>query len=193
MSHNIDQAFSVQDGIRINEELEGPFITGGSSAPTGLDLPVGTIYFQPIGTGFDLWEKFGALATDWIVKEFVANALITEFFASNAISTTTSDVFIDKINATTVDLPLGQYAIFWSLEYTNQNNNRSAAINVLFNADTIASDTQQFTTGGLYTIRSAIFLTDPISGPQTLRIQFRRVDSGTAAIRRATIGYIKVL
>lgn len=193
MSFNLSKAFSIPNGLIINEELNGPLITGGPSSPVGLDLPIGTVYFQPIGAGFDLWQKSGALVSNWEVKEFVAKALITEFFASNAVSTTTSGTFVDKINATTASLISGQYAIFWATEYTNNSNNRSASIQVLLNGSVIASDQQEFTSGGVYTIRSAVFLSDVISGTQNLQIQYSQVSGGTAAIRRSTIGYIKVL
>lgn len=193
MSFHIDKAFAVSNGLRINESLDGPFITGGPLSPIGLDLLIGTIYFQPKGNGFDLWQKFGAGVNDWEVKEFVAKALITEFFADNGISTTTSDVFQDKINQNTEPLLEGRYLILWSCEYTNNNNNRSSEIKVSINAAEIGLDQAQFSNGGVYKIVSSIFLTDTISGVQNLNIQFRRVDSGTAAIRRATIGYIKVL
>jgi hypothetical protein len=189
------KAFAIPNGLRINEEDGGPFITGGPPSPVGLDAPIGTIYFQTIANGFNLWEKFGPAVGNWQIKQFVAKELITEFFSSNSISTTTSTTFQNKINATTLPLGSGQYAIFWALEYTNENNNQSAEIQVLLSSQQIASDQSSFGSGsaGQYTIRSAVFLTDVISGVQTFQIQFRRVSGGTAAIRRATIGYLKVL
>lgn len=189
------KAFAVQSGVLINDSLSGPFITGGPGSPVGVDAPVGTVYLQPIASGFDLWEKQGAGPNQWGVKEFVAKALITEFFSSNAVSTTTSTAFQNKVNADTVALELGQYAIFWSAEYTNNNNNNSSEIRVRLNTVEIALEQTFFpsASSGQYSIRSAVFLTDPVSGVQNLQIQFRRVSGGTAAIRRATIGYIKVL
>ena len=187
------RAFGVTDGIRINESLDGPFITGGASSPVGVPMPLGTVYLQPIGNGFDLWEKFGSGDDDWRVKEFVAKAFITEFFSSNAISETTSLSFQDKINATTASLPSGRYLIQWSLEFTNSDNNRRTEISVEFDGSQIASNDNLFGTGGIYQIRAALFFTDTISGSKNMKIQYRVVDSGTARIRRATIGYIKVL
>jgi len=195
MSFEIAKAFAVSSGLRINESLEGPFITGGPSSPVGLDLPIGTIYFQPIASGFELWEKRGALSSEWSLKQFVSKALVTEFFSSTAISSTTSTTFQNKINETSISLEAGRYAIFWALEFTNNNNNQSSAIRVLIGSDVIAEDQASFGSGtaGTYTIRSAVFLTNTISGPQNLIIQYRAVSGGTAGIRRATIGYIKVL
>ncbi len=192
--HDYTKAFAVKHGLRINEDEDGPLITGGSSTPIGEDMPIGAIYFQPKGSGFDLWQKFGSGVNDWEVKEFVANSLITEFFASNDISTTTSSTFQDKINQNTQDLVSGKYAIFWSLEYTNTSNNKVSEIQVIFDAATIAQDSYAVgSNGGIYTIRSAIFLTDIISGIKNLKVQYRQNGGGgTTAIRRATIGYIKV-
>lgn len=192
--HDYTKAFAIQHGIRINEELDGPLITGGSSTPLGEDMPIGAIYFQPVGSGFDLWQKFGSGVNDWEVKEFVANALITEFFASNGVSTTTSSTFQDKINQNTQSLVSGKYAFFWSLEYTNTSNNKISQIQVSVDGSNIAEDSYAVgSNGGIYTIRSAIFLSDTISGIKNLKIQYRQSGGGgTASIRRATIGYIKV-
>jgi len=64
----IDQlkAFELEHGIRISDGVtSGPLITGGPVAPTGLDLPVDTIYVQNTASGIFVWKKFGVLTSEW--------------------------------------------------------------------------------------------------------------------------------
>lgn len=62
---NIDRAFSIPNGVLIDENNGGPFITGGTPSPVGLDLPIGTTYIRPVGSGVEIWKKFGATVNDW--------------------------------------------------------------------------------------------------------------------------------
>jgi hypothetical protein len=190
---NIDRAHENDQGFLVTD---GPFFTGGPSSPVGLDLPEGQIFYvQSVAGGFVLWDKVGPLTTDWRVKEFVAKALITEFFEQNAVATTTVSFpsYDTRLDFNTADLDSGRYLVQFGLEYTNQNNNREAYYRVRFNADTIAEENQVFSTGGAYAVRSGIYFTPVISGVQQFRIDFARGAQGTAAIQRATMGYIKIL
>ena len=65
MSFNPDKAFAISNGLRINESLSGPLITGGPDSPVGLDLPIGAVYLQPISDNFQIWKKVGAGVNDW--------------------------------------------------------------------------------------------------------------------------------
>jgi len=58
-SHELEHGFSIGD--------DGPFYTGGTADPTGLDLPLGTLYTQPTATGIALWKKFGSGINDWVL------------------------------------------------------------------------------------------------------------------------------
>lgn len=62
---DVNRAQSVDHGIIVDEESTGPFYTGGTASPAGLDLPVNTVYMQTPGTGIILWKKYGAGVNDW--------------------------------------------------------------------------------------------------------------------------------
>jgi len=62
-SNSFDNAQEVRDGILIED---GPFITGGSPEPTGLDLPKSTLYIHETSTGIEIWKKYGTGVNDWV-------------------------------------------------------------------------------------------------------------------------------
>lgn len=62
---NINKAFSVENGVIVDEPNGGPFFTGGTASPVGLDLPTQTIYVRPTANGPEIWRKFGAGTSDW--------------------------------------------------------------------------------------------------------------------------------
>ena len=62
---DINKAYSVDNGVIIDEENGGPFYTGGTASPVGLDLPTQTFYVQPTAGGPILWRKFGVGVNDW--------------------------------------------------------------------------------------------------------------------------------
>ena len=62
---NINKAFSAENGIIIDEQNGGPFYTGGTASPVGLDLPTQTYYSQVTSKGVQVWFKFGAGVDDW--------------------------------------------------------------------------------------------------------------------------------
>jgi len=62
---DVSKAFSVDNGFIIDEENGGPFITGGTASPIGLDLPTSTIYVRPTATGVETWKKYNTGVNDW--------------------------------------------------------------------------------------------------------------------------------
>jgi hypothetical protein len=56
------KAQEVENGFLVEN---GPFYTGGSASPVGLDLPVDTFYLQTDPSGVLIWRKFGAGVNDW--------------------------------------------------------------------------------------------------------------------------------
>ena len=66
-----NKAHVVEHGVAIDDD--GPFYTGGTANPTGLDLPLGTLYTQPTATGIALWKKFDTGVNDWIL--FIQEAI----------------------------------------------------------------------------------------------------------------------
>ena len=62
---DIDKAYSVDNGLIIDEDTGGPFYTGGTASPVGLDLPEKTFYLQTVSGGVLLWRKYGVGVNDW--------------------------------------------------------------------------------------------------------------------------------
>lgn len=63
--NSYDNAQSVNDGLIVDEEGGGPFFTGGSASPVGLDLPVSTLYTQVLASGVILWKHNSTDINDW--------------------------------------------------------------------------------------------------------------------------------
>jgi len=64
---DVDKAFSVPDGMIVDEDNDGPFYTGGATSPIGQGLPFNTVYCQTLAAGQLIWKKVGAgdTASDW--------------------------------------------------------------------------------------------------------------------------------
>lgn len=61
-----DRSLDVENGLKVfDDNLEGPFYTGGPSSPVGQNLGQGSIYAQNVGDRVIFWQKFGAGANDW--------------------------------------------------------------------------------------------------------------------------------
>lgn len=59
---DVTKALEAEQGFLVEN---GPFYTGGTASPVGLDLPTGTFYLQTTGSGVLIFRKFGVNATDW--------------------------------------------------------------------------------------------------------------------------------
>ena len=59
---NVNKAYEAENGFLVEN---GPFYTGGSSSPVGLDLPTKTLYLQTTASGILLWRKFNTGVNDW--------------------------------------------------------------------------------------------------------------------------------
>lgn len=62
MANDVTKAFEVEDGFLIED---GPFITGGTASPIGVDCPVSTLYIQSGANGNVLWRKWNTGVNDW--------------------------------------------------------------------------------------------------------------------------------
>jgi len=62
---DISKAYSVENGVIIDEDNGGPFYSGGTASPIGLDLPTQTFYVQPTAGGPIIWRKFSTGVNDW--------------------------------------------------------------------------------------------------------------------------------
>lgn len=59
---DISKAHEVEQGLLVEN---GPFYTGGTASPVGLDLPTGAFYLQDTTTGVKIWRKFGSTTSEW--------------------------------------------------------------------------------------------------------------------------------
>lgn len=65
MGSDVSKAFEVSNGIILNEADGGPYATGGTASPVGLNLPESTIYIQNTINGFILWKKYNDNPNSW--------------------------------------------------------------------------------------------------------------------------------
>lgn len=156
---NKDRAFEVEQGVIVTDENgnEGPFYTGGSVFPFGLDLPQSTIYVQNEGSRIIVWQKFGAGVNDWrnypaldisfddsgsdeltaTNLQAAVQALANRNFgknyayAGNDIFTTTSTTYVDALTFSGT-FPAGTYRIAYSYGITNSKENTNSEVRVLF-------------------------------------------------------------
>lgn len=121
-----------------------------------------------------------------------------ESVASNGLSTTTGNIFVNKINYTTAIKPAGTYRIGYNYEYNVNVTTSSVVTRVLLDGNIIinnayeaprlatgtgfGSNNQCMSTGGFY---NAVFNT---SSTHTLQLQYRSDVTGTtSACRNARI------
>lgn len=86
---DINSAFEVESGFL---KENGPFFTGGTSSPVGLDLPENTLYSQTTVAGVVLWQKVGPLSTEWVIYQ----AKNISFSSSQGLTSTNVNEAIDE-------------------------------------------------------------------------------------------------
>lgn len=111
----------------------------------------------------------------------------SHYYEDEAVSTTTSATFVDKINQTTPSLTGGTYRVGFSCEVSNTKKSQTVAYMASANGQTIAdgeyapvNDNEYMTISG----HKEIVLP---AGPIDLLIQFSRPGANIAEIRRARI------
>ncbi len=111
---------------------------------------------------------------------------------SEAESNTTSGTYQLKTTLTTGTLPSGNYSIFWYSETRNSSTSGIVDIRVRYGTTEIGQteieheDTSDWNPQGGF--KSDISL----SGVQTIELHYRRIDNGTATIRRSRLKLIRV-
>lgn len=63
---DINRAFESENGFLVED---GPYYTGGTTSPFGLDLPIETYYLEETDKGLFVWNKFGTGVNDWTPGE----------------------------------------------------------------------------------------------------------------------------
>lgn len=173
MAIDESNAFEAENGIQISDNNNvGPFITGGSASPVGLDLSVNTIYVQNNGSKPIIWQKYGALVSEWRiyaaedigfdvsgltadssdltgltqtqeVVEAVANRHFGKVYMYNDLATFST---ISPIPVVALSLstaaPAGTYRLLGSFTTTNSKSNTSNFTEIDFDGTLVASRTQ---------------------------------------------------
>jgi len=91
---DVGKAFSVDNGFIVDELNGGPFYTGGTASPIGIDAPTSTIYTRPTASGIQIWRKFDTGVNDW--RQLSAIDLPFDPSTSSLISTTTQEAIVES-------------------------------------------------------------------------------------------------
>lgn len=114
--------------------------------------------------------------------------------ASEGVSTTTSATFQDKVTLTTgAGDPAGTYYILFYNESAVSAANKQYEVQLTVDGTTQALLVGRPSLAGVYTPFSGFYLIALTAGVHTIKIQYRRVDSTTLSIKRARIGYWRVI
>lgn len=171
------KAFSAENGIIIDEVNSGPFYTGGTSSPVGLDLPVETFYCQNTSTGIVVWRKYSTGVNDWSRQQnldFMQKAVDT-----SETSTTSTTTFLNKLTITTPSLPLGDYELQFMYRWRNLAANRRQGTRIQRNASDVLLWESFNSNTAERSLQSGIIHFNSISGVQTITLGFKVVGSGT--------------
>jgi hypothetical protein len=99
---NLSRAYELENGLKLGEE--GPYVTGGSSTPVGLDLPELTIYIQNIADGNIIWRKFGTGVNDWRKLSHQDVSALNALDENLLVETNRSLMFTDFIDASSFSI-----------------------------------------------------------------------------------------
>ena len=118
----------------------------------------------------------------------------TEYYyaESEAVSSTTSTQFQQKLRLTTGSLSGGDYRINWSYAYSTTNNNRDMAVQIEIDDTTVIHDINPDGRSNNYAQSGGFKLVTITSGIHTIDLDFRRVGNTTARLRHARLDIWKV-
>jgi hypothetical protein len=134
---DISRAFEVSNGVILNNDsdIEGPFLTGGSSSPIGLDLPLRTIYFRNDTNKIKIYLKVGLTVNDW--REVSAQDILFDNSIANLPSNPQNvKAALEQLDAR-LDI-LDQYACYANTDTTtniNTGNNFSTTVPIFGTAN----------------------------------------------------------
>ena len=200
MGTDLNKAFELDDGIILGN---GVGVISDSFSPVGvLDSPISTFYIQKLGDGFKIWEKVAAGINGWL--EFtaaVAQAVEFEAFADNTQSDTTSDIYLDKLTATTSQKVAGSYLILHSAQVANSQNNKRTGYRVQWKktADSTWIDLFEIeyfpaTGGGIFGVQTGVNIID-LDALSTIDLRSQwglTIDGGIGSIKNTSFTIIKV-
>lgn len=183
---NADRAFETDFGIQLSD---GVLIVSGAASPVGLDLPVGTVYFQVSSLGHVVWRKWGLNVANWSSEspgDFYQKAV------SDAESNTSLSSYQTKVSLVTPSVPSAEYKISWSYEYAQSALLNLATPNTRVTDGTtvFAEQTAALPASNAWAPASG-FAFSTFSGTKTFTIQFAAA-AGIAYIRRARLEFVRV-
>ena len=140
--NDYDKALSIDNGLIVDEENSGPFLTGGVASPIGLDLPTETIYLQPTSGGTEIWRKFGVGVNDWrkyLDEKGVADAtskVVKSFYkvgatsnpSTSANSSGSSTVLAEMDQTFVPETDTNEVDVFFSGTFTAEDAKKSKAV-----------------------------------------------------------------
>lgn len=138
--------------------------------PTGIgvDAPLGSLgissqfgIFQKTGTGSKAWSKLQAQAFPII------------FTSIEESSNSSNSVFLNKITATTPDLPAGNYLLTISFKARMSSNDKNLETNLVHNGQSIYSDIYLLDNAGHDRPSHSYMVPRTMSGVNTIQFQFR--------------------
>jgi len=150
----------------------------------GLDTVLG-IDLSSIVAGQQLqWN-----GTQWsLVTPAVGSTIITpEYFSSDVESSTTSNSWVSKLQATTNTLPLGKYKITYSSELSCDEDEESVEWKVEVDGTVVAEQSAGCVDDDQYHTASGHIVMDLPAGTHTVEILFSSPEEEVVRIRRARI------
>lgn len=117
-----------------------------------------------------------------------------QYVESEAVSTNTTTVLVNKISANTIALnPAHTYRVEWFAESSTSSSYRRVQINVAIGAIGISDCEHESESGATWQDRSGFREVTGLSGIQTLTMSFARAGAGgSASIQKARVSLIRV-
>ena len=175
-----------RNAISIRNPVEHPTPSGSTiiiqnAGSSVTNTPHDTINFD---SGFVVSDNGdGSVTVSSSSAVFGANLIEAE---SEGVSSTTSNVYQEKLTLVTPSLPSGRYRIGWFSEASNSSTSALPLVRVRINSNVIseANDEQEDNRGWQV---SSGFKYETLSGINTLDIFYAELSGGTASIRRARL------
>ena len=140
---DVSESFEASNGFTIidtnPDNSEGPFVTGGSSTPIGLDLPQRTLYIQQTSNGVDLWRKYGLAVNEWEIVTNNSLPVAFEEFTDLSQDNTTNNNWRTTFQDTSQVNDPGLYYIGVSVQGTNSDKEKQFGFRVQARSGTSGS------------------------------------------------------
>lgn len=179
------------DVVDVPQTLTNKTITATSNNVTANSLRTATNSVTvSSATAPSAGQVLTATSPTTAVWQAVSSLSNYQYEESDTVSSTTSTSFINKVELTTPSLEKGIYRLGYCYEVYNSSSWRSTDVRVTLDGETVAETSayernrSRLTLGG--------FVNRKLEGVVTATIDFRRVNGGTAVIRRARLEFHRI-